>query len=200
MHRSLRLAYDYAILPRQARREHIDVLFSPNYTTPASRHFVSVAAILDLRHIDMPETFSRVHHRVHSRVVAHAARSAAQIITLSDHAKRRIVAVYRVPPERVTVTHLAPGAQYRARVPEDEIQRVRQKYGLSQPYLLSVASLFPHKNLPALIEALATLRQTDGTDDAVSAGRAGCHPRAKERCGLAPGANRRGASRGERAC
>jgi alpha-1,3-rhamnosyl/mannosyltransferase len=101
-----------------------------------------------------------VHHQIHSRVVAHAARSAAQIITLSEHAKCRIVAVYGIPPERVTVTHLAPSAQYLPRVPEDEIQRVRQKYALSHSYLLSVASLFPHKNLPALIEALAALRQT----------------------------------------
>ena len=161
MRRPLRLAYDYVILPRQARRQHIDVLFAPNYTTPTSRHFASVAAILDLRHIDLPETFARVHHEVHSRVVAHAVRSSAQVITLSEHAKRRIVAVYGISPERVTVTHLAPSAVYSAHVPSDEIQRVRQKYGLSQPYLLSVASLFPHKNLPVLIEALTALREMD---------------------------------------
>jgi len=65
----------------------MDVLFDSNYTTPIDRHFASVAAILDMRHVDLPETFSRVHHLIHSRVVAHAARSAAQIVTLSEHAK-----------------------------------------------------------------------------------------------------------------
>ncbi len=163
MHRPVRIVYDYLAVPMQARRSAVDVLFSPNYTTPSSRHFASVAAILDLRHIDLPETFAPLHHRIHSRVVAHAARTAAQIITLSEHAKRRIVDVYAIPPERVTVTHLAASEVYFARLAPDEIGRVREEYGLTRPYLLSVASLFPHKNIDALLDAFITLRQTTTT-------------------------------------
>jgi glycosyltransferase involved in cell wall biosynthesis len=160
MRRPARLAYDYGVVPRLARRDGLDVLFAPNYTTPTGRRFASIAAILDLRHVDMPETFAPLLLRVHSRVVAHAVRRAAQVVTLSEHAKRRIVDVYRIPPERVTVTHLAADPIYAERLPEAEIRRVRRAYGLEQPYVLSVASLFPHKNLDALLDAVIALRDT----------------------------------------
>jgi glycosyltransferase involved in cell wall biosynthesis len=161
MRRPARLAYEYALLPPQARRQRVDVLFSPNYTAPSRPYYASVAAILDMRHADLPETFSPAFRAVHARLVRRTAASAARILTLSDHAKRRIVAVYGVPPERVTVTHLAADPIYFAPVPGEEVARVRRRYGLHDPYILSVASLFPHKNLDTLLDAFTALRLTD---------------------------------------
>lgn len=158
--RPARLLYEYAVLPRKVRRQNVDVLFAPGFTTPTSAGYASVAAILDMRHIDLPESFSPLFLAIHSRLTRHAACSSTQILTLSEHAKRRIVEVYNVPPEKVTVSHLAAEPIYFAPIPDSDVARIRQAYGLHRPYVLSVATLHPHKNLDTLIEAFAALRKT----------------------------------------
>lgn len=155
-----RLAYEYAVLPMRAQRQHVDLLFSPGFTAPARRGYASVVNILDMQPEDMPENFAPFYHFVHTRLMRRAARSAAHILTLSEHAKRRIVAVYGIPPERVTVSYLAAEPAYFTPVTPGEITRVRQTYGIHAPYILSVATLHPHKNLDALIDAFASLRAT----------------------------------------
>lgn len=155
-----RLAYEYGVLPMRARRQHVDVLFSPGFTAPARRGYASVVTILDMQPEDMPGNFTPLYHFVHTRLMRRAARSAAHVLTLSEHAKRRIVAVYGLPPERITVSHLAAAPIYFTPVVAEEIARVRQTYGIHSPYILSVATLHPHKNLDALIDAFVALRQT----------------------------------------
>jgi glycosyltransferase involved in cell wall biosynthesis len=159
-----RLAYEYAILPIRAQRQHVDVLFSPGFTAPARCSYASVVNILDMQPEDMPENFTPLYHLVHTRLMRRAARSAAHVLTLSEHAKRRIVAVYDIPPERITVSHLAAEPIYFTRVSPEEIARVRQTYGIRSPYILSVATLHPHKNLDALIDAVVALRQASDRD------------------------------------
>ncbi|MGI8689048.1 MAG: glycosyltransferase family 4 protein [Thermomicrobiales bacterium] len=157
---SSRLAYEYGILPQQAVRRKVDVLFSPCFTAPAHPRYISVVTIPDMQYIDMPENFASVDHAIFTRLLSHAVRSTAHILTLSEHAKRRIVAHYQIPPERVTVTYLAAASAYFMPVSPETIARVRERYGLKAPYILSVATLHPHKNLDALIDAFVALRQT----------------------------------------
>ncbi|MCA1668799.1 MAG: glycosyltransferase family 4 protein [Thermomicrobia bacterium] len=166
-----RLAYEYGVLPVRARRQHVDVLFSPGFTAPARRGYASVVNILDMQPEDMPENFTPFYHFVHTRLMRRAARAAAHILTLSEHAKRRIVAVYGIPPERITVSPLAAAPIYFTPVAPEAIVRVRQTYGIHAPYILSVATLHPHKNLDALIDAFVALRQaTDATMQLVLVG------------------------------
>jgi glycosyltransferase involved in cell wall biosynthesis len=156
-----RLAYEYGVLPRTARRQRIDVLFSPCFTAPAHRSYASVATIADTLYEDYPEHFPAADRALFARVLARTTRSAAHILTLSAYAKRRIEAIYGLPPERVTVTHLAADPIYSVRASAEAIARARAAYGLHAPYILSVATLHPHKNLDTLINAFVALRQTD---------------------------------------
>ena len=64
------------MLPLRARRERIDVLFSPGFTAPARRGYASVVNILDMQPEDMPENFTPFYHFVHTRLMRRAARSA----------------------------------------------------------------------------------------------------------------------------
>jgi glycosyltransferase involved in cell wall biosynthesis len=161
--RSSRLSYMYARLPIRARHAGIDFLFSPALAAPARFGYGSVLTIHDVQHEDLPENYPPFERKVFARLFRNSARAAAQILTVSEHAKGRIVAAYGVPPGRVTVTHEAADPVYFARVPMDVIARVRRDHGLHTPYILSVASLFPHKNLDALINAYAVLRGRGAT-------------------------------------
>ena len=158
-----RIAYEYTVLPLQVQRHGVDVLFSPGFTAPVRRGYASVVTIHDMQPEDMPENFTPFYHFVVTRLTRRAAQSVDQILTVSEHAKRRIVEVYHIPQKRVTVSYHAPEPIYFTRVDAAAIARVRETYGLHAPYILSVATLHPHKNLNALIDAVAILHDTTET-------------------------------------
>ncbi len=88
-----------------------------------------------------------------------AIRQSTRILTVSEAAKRDLVAHFRLSAERIDVTTEGPGAAFTRPVPPDEIGRLRGRIGLppSAPYFLSVGGLSPHKNLRGLIGAFAVL-------------------------------------------
>lgn len=162
-HRPLRLAYEYAILPMQVQRCGIDVLFSPAFTGPARARYASVVTVHDLRHEDWPETFPRAHRLLLTHLTRRSVRAAAQILTVSEHAKRRIEAVYRIPAERITVTYLAADPWYSERLDGTAIACVLGRLAVESPYIFSLAAPGHQKNLDTLVDAYILLRRTAGT-------------------------------------
>lgn len=155
-----RLSYMYGYLPIQARRAGIDLLFSPALTAPPRFGYASALTIHDVQHEDLPENFPPFERLIFARLFRRSARTAAQILTVSEHAKQRITAVYGVPPARITVTYEAADPIFFVRVSPETVERVRQRYGLGARYILAVGQLHPHKNLGLLLDAYATLRGT----------------------------------------
>ena len=108
-----------------------------------------------------------VHARLHplkSQLVVRPlipamARRAAAIITVSHHAKRDIVAGLHIPPEKVSVIYEAAAPQYHVITDAAELDRVRRRYELTQPFILYVGTIEPRKNLTRLVTAFAQARR-----------------------------------------
>ncbi|GJG89163.1 hypothetical protein tb265_43440 [Gemmatimonadetes bacterium T265] len=90
------------------------------------------------------------------------------VLAISEHTKRDLLEAYpALAPERVTVTPLAadPAIFYPAADPA-RLAAVRAKYALPDgPYLLSLSTLAPHKNIPRLLRAFAELVRAERVDD-----------------------------------
>ncbi|HUF17636.1 MAG TPA: glycosyltransferase family 1 protein, partial [Thermoanaerobaculia bacterium] len=88
-----------------------------------------------------------------------AHRQADFIMTVSEHARRSIIRVFGHKPERVIVVDEAPEPIFR-KLEEREIDRqITARYRAPEaPFLIYVGGINPHKNLPALIDALAAIR------------------------------------------
>ncbi len=80
------------------------------------------------------------------------------VITLSEYIKNEIVDVLGLPPNKVSVVPLAP-ADHLKRAPEREVGRYLNSKGISDNYILSVATLEPRKNIKNLLEAMICLPQ-----------------------------------------
>src|SRR6185312_1660228 len=81
------------------------------------------------------------------------------VITVSESARRDIVRLYDLPPDRVHVVHEAPAPSFRRVRDPRELERVRRRYGLAERVILYVGTIEPRKNLPNLIEAFAARRR-----------------------------------------
>ena len=145
-------------LSAELRRNKVDVLHV-QFTAPPFSPCPVVVSIHDLSFEHLPQTFKRRSRMQLRLTVRRSARNAAQIIALSQHARTDLINTYHLRPELVNVVPLAAPAAFAPVRDDNELQRVRQTYGIEGDYILSVGSIQPRKNLRRLIEAYSLLRR-----------------------------------------
>ena len=139
-----------------------DFAVFPNYLAPLAVACPYVNIVHDLAIIRTPGFFNLRKLALQRPLLPHVIRRAAGVGTVSEASRRDIVELLGVPEHRVL---LLPGAAHPAcRVPApEEIARVRRAYGLERPYVLSVGTLEPRKNLPLLLHAFDRLLARAGS-------------------------------------
>ena len=147
-------------LSAELRRNPVDVLHV-QFTAPPFSPCPVVVSIHDLSFEHLPKTFKWRSCKQLRITVRRSAREAAQVIALSEYARSDIIDTYRVSPEKVSVIPLAAPAHFRPVNDEQELQRVRQTYGIEGDYILSVGAIQPRKNLSRLVTAYSRLRRAN---------------------------------------
>jgi glycosyltransferase involved in cell wall biosynthesis len=71
-----------------------------------------------------------------------------------------LVRIYAVAPARISIVHLGVDPDLKRVSDPAAIERVRQRYGISERYILYLGTLQPRKNLTRLIEAFAEISET----------------------------------------
>jgi glycosyltransferase involved in cell wall biosynthesis len=144
-------------LSAELRRNPVDVLHV-QFTAPPFSPCPVVVSIHDLSFEHLPQTFKWRSRKQLRITVRRTARQASQVIALSQYARNDIVRTYEVSPDRISVIPLAAGDHFRPIRDEEELQRVRQTYGIEGEYMLSVGAIQPRKNLGRLVAAYSHLR------------------------------------------
>ena len=145
-------------LSAELRRNPVDVLHV-QFTAPPFSPCPVVVSIHDLSFEHLPQTFKWRSRKQLRITVRRSAREASQVIALSEYARNDIISTYGVEREKVSVIPLAAPKHFRPVLDEEELQRVRQTYGIEGDYILSVGAIQPRKNLSRLVAAYANLRQ-----------------------------------------
>ena len=137
-----------------AGRGALDAFWSPHYNIPVAATTPLLVTIHDVIHLARPEYTRNPAKLAYARTMFEMVRRrAAAIMTVSDFTRReflRLVGDTRAP---MTVTPNGVARDWFGvhtgipSAPRD-----------GRPYVLAVASMKPHKNLPALIEAFALIR------------------------------------------
>ena len=149
-------------IPLAVARERVDILHA-QYAGPPFCTAPVVVTVHDISYERYPQFFTHNDLLLMRTTVPPAARRAAMVLTDSEYSKQDIVRRYRVPPEKITVTHLAADPIFQPLHDEPRLQSMRDRYGTGQRYILCVGNLQPRKNLVSLIDAYVRLRQADVT-------------------------------------
>jgi glycosyltransferase involved in cell wall biosynthesis len=151
-----KLLWEIGSFPVAAGLRGDALVHSLYFASPVLAASPIVVTVHDVIPLVLPGYHRSRQSAVYSRFMAWAAaRSAATIITVSEHARQDIVRMLRVPEERVHVTYEAVDGRFRPHHPESALPAVRKRYRLPDRFVLYAGGSERRKNLETLIRAWA---------------------------------------------
>ena len=176
--RPARILWEQIGLPLAAARQHLDVLFNPGFTSPMLCPCVTVSVFHDLQHRRRPELFRRVDLPFWRILLYVSAHRSTRLLAISDATRDDLLRFYRIEPKNITVTPLGVDPVF------FDISRRR---GIADPYILTVSTLHPHKNVDRLMHAFAEFRKTRPEFRLIVVGLRGFYTAALEKLRIALG-------------
>jgi len=143
-------------LPLELARLSLDLLHSPDFIPPFRWRGPVVITVMDLAFLRYPYLLTTDSLRYYGQI-QRAVRRAQAILAISHSTRQDLIDLLAVPPEKVTVTHLAAGPEFQPVTEADRLAAVRQTYGLPQDFVLFVGTIEPRKNLKTLLQAWTLL-------------------------------------------
>jgi glycosyltransferase involved in cell wall biosynthesis len=144
------------LLPRLAAREGIDLLHSLASTAPAWGGFRRVVTVHDLIYARFPEAHAGLRDLGMRVLVPLAVRRSDRVIVDSQSTRNDLIELLGVRSDRIDAVPLGLGAMRRHDPLPEAYVRARFELG-DRRVVLSLSAKRPHKNLIALIGALARI-------------------------------------------
>lgn len=160
-HRLLTILWHRLSLPIPAElfTGPLDLFHSTDFVLPPLRQARGLITVHDLAFLRLPECADPGLRAYLSQAVPRSANLAHHILADSLNTRQDVIDLLKVPAEKISVVPAGVEARFRSVQDQAELSRVRQRYSLSEPFILTLGTLEPRKNLVRLIEAHAKLRQ-----------------------------------------
>jgi glycosyltransferase involved in cell wall biosynthesis len=147
---------EQTLLPGFARRAGVDLVHSLASTAPLWGRFRRVVTVHDLIYAHFPEAHAGLRDRGMRVLVPAAARRSDRVITDSHCTREDLIERLGLDGARIDVVPLGTGPVGRDDPLSESDTRARFELG-SRRVLLSLSAKRPHKNLIAVIGALARI-------------------------------------------
>lgn len=154
-----RVFYEQFILPRLAEKENIDVLFSTCNIAPIRTKCALVTMIFDLHWLRYPQFFNTIKNFYLNKMLDATAKKSARILTLSESSKKDIVDIFKINPEKISVTYCGSDNIYHDDTDERLFKKQQQKGASGDKYILFVGQFHKRKNIPLLIRSFEKVKK-----------------------------------------
>jgi len=146
-------------------RLSLDVIHHPfSVARPRVRGIPSVVTFWDMQHEFYPEFFPRKELERRRRVYRTSAEESTRIIVAAEFTRRCLAQRYGIDERKIDLVPIGCGPAFRVLDDPAGVDAVREKYGLTKPFLFYPAATWPHKNHRNLLAALGILMERDRFD------------------------------------
>lgn len=152
-----RIVFEQLKLPKILEKSNIDILHSPGYIAPLRAQCIQLVTIHDMQYFYYPQYFPKTKLLYWKTFIPLSARKCHVILTVSEHSKADIHKLLKISNSNIFVTHVGSKFSILAFNKTQPDDNILSKHNIKTPYLLSVASLLPHKNLDRLVKSYALL-------------------------------------------
>src|SRR5689334_18968003 len=139
-------------LPRYIAKERIQLFHGTNYDVPLWRGCRTVLTIHDLSLLLHPETHERRSVARAKRRLPLMAKKANAIVVPTEAFRQEVCEHFRIGEEKVFAVPEAAREFFRP-VDFKETKATRERSGIGAEFVLTVGTIEPRKNIPALVTA-----------------------------------------------
>ena len=117
----------------------------------------SVVTIHDVIFRRFPECYNAIDRKIYDYKFNKAARAATRVIAISQKTKEDIMEFYGIPSDKIDVIYQGCHAQFHRRPSDREIEAVKEKYGIENPYIITVGTVETRKNQAMAVRGIRGL-------------------------------------------
>jgi len=150
------------VLPEELLRRKPDLFHYPHFDLPWLVPGATVATLYDLKYIARPDFFPAIGGTKRLAIIlmmTFTARRARRIIAISENTRKDLIHRLGVPPAKIRVVPLGVNECYFQSPSIEKVEAVRERYKLSEPFILFVGERRPHKNIEGLLLAFNSFRR-----------------------------------------
>lgn len=129
----------------------VDIFHSFNWNLPPVKNTKLVATIFDMTPFLFPDFHQPKTIQLDKVRLNRIKQNADLVLTISENSKNDFLKF--APEKKVEVIYPGVRLDFRAKIKNEEVKKVLDKYGLKKGYILSVGTLEPRKNIRNLIKA-----------------------------------------------
>ena len=146
------------LFPSLIRRQKLDLMHFPHFNVPfiyRGRYVVTIHDLIISHHPNsrattLPPWLYKLKLYIYNLVVKSAAQRADKIIAVSNFTKKDVISLLAVKEDKIKVIY--EGFNLPSST-EGECQKLLERQGIGDEFLLYVGAAYPHKNLEKLIQA-----------------------------------------------
>jgi len=150
-----------------------DLVHFPHFNHPLLYRGKYIVTIHDLTLSSFAERGNFLKRWIYGLMIKDAARRSKKILTVSEFAKKDLARSLKIDKKKIVVTYNGIDESFK-KITNPTVLKRAERYGLKNPFILSVGQWRSHKNLLRLVEAFARLQEDEdwkGKIDLVFAGR-----------------------------
>jgi glycosyltransferase involved in cell wall biosynthesis len=141
-----------------------DLLFVPSHTLPLINPKKAVVTIHDIGFEHFPSAYHWADKFYHKLIIKIIKRSADKIIAVSKFTKDDIVKTYKINPDKIEVIWNGYDSDKYKKI-ENAKAKLKEKYNITDDFILFIGRLELKKNIPRLIEAFAKFKKRHNQDN-----------------------------------
>jgi len=141
------------------KRKKLDRLFVSAHVIPLIHPKNTVVTIHDIGFERFPEIYPWYDIVYHKWAIRFAKHAASKIITISEFSKSELIDVFKIKPEKIKVIYNGYDKEKYKLYEKQEIDEIKSKYNLKDPYLIFIGRLEEKKKTPFLIECFAEFKK-----------------------------------------
>jgi len=154
-------------LPWEFLKQRVDLMHFPDFVTPIFYPGKFIATIHDITPVFFPgprQAKSRFYRFTFRTIFKNTLRKAKKIITVSRYTKKDLIRRFKIKSDKIAVIHNGVSERFRVIDNRNIINKIKQTYNISKPFIFYVGQQVPHKNIHGLVKAFRRLVENKKLD------------------------------------
>jgi len=138
----------------------MDLFHFTNLTNIPNKAKRNIVTVHDLAFKKLPLTIENKNLSFLEKKASQSIKKASHIIAVSNATKKDIMQYYNIASDKISVIYHGMDLDFLKSPSEAKNMKIKNKYSLNKPFLLSVSTLEPRKNFETLIHSYAKLNKS----------------------------------------